>query len=253
MHRAMIIDVHAHIMRSNFNKDKSEIRKAIDLYGISRVYVSALDESALSPDEVGIALCNAATHRFMQECPDHIRGYCYVNPNNPDCMDVLRKGFETYGMSGAKLWVACHCDCPQVFPVVEFCQAHGWPLLIHTFHKAVGQLADETLGEHVANLSRCFPDAQLIMAHLGGNCYNGVKAIRSRKNVWVDFSGSVFRKDDLDYAVEMLGEDRILFGTDFPRPGSFLANYGKVLDACLTEEQRRKILYQNAEKLFGGD
>ena len=111
---------------------------------------------------------------------------------------------------GVKLWMASLCDDPRVFPVVEQCIEYRAPILIHSFHKAVGQLPFETTGEHVANLARRYPQARILMAHLGGNAYHGLPAIRDCPNVWTDICSSIFRGDSLSYALELLGEDRIL-------------------------------------------
>lgn len=86
------------------------------------------------------------------------------------------------------------------------------------------------------------------MAHFGGNCYHGIPAIRDIPNVWCDMSGPSFHGGELDYAVENLGVERVLFGTDMPGP--YITNLGQVLGADLTQEQRELILYKNARKLL---
>ena len=78
-----------------------------------------------------------------------------------------------------------------------------------------------------------------------------IKAVRDCTNVMVDISGTICRRDDVDYTVECIGADRVLFGTDMPSPGNFLANVGRVLEADLTEEQREKIFWKNAVSLWG--
>ena len=75
-------------------------------------------------------------------------------PIQDNCIDVLRKGIEEYGMEGMKLWVATYCDDPRVFPLVEKCIDYNIPILVHSFHKAVGQLEFETTGIHTANLAQ---------------------------------------------------------------------------------------------------
>lgn len=246
----MIIDVHAHIMAADYEKDKQDILKAIVLYGIDRLYVSAIDGAVFNPGKEEIDAYNAEMYRFMQQCPEHIFGYCYVNPNHDNTLEVLKRGIDVYRMSGVKLWVSHYCDDSKVFPVIQFCIERSVPVLIHSFHKAVGQLPNETVGKNVAALARLYPQAKILMAHLGANCYNGIKAIKNCPNVMVDFSGSIFRRDDIDYTVEMLGSKRVMFGTDLPQPGSMLSNYGRVLEADLTEEQRDDIMYKNALAFF---
>lgn len=242
----MLIDIHAHIWKGNYARDKAEIVKACSLYGISKVYISGLN--SLNPDEEEIKELNHEVYKFMQEQPGLIEGFCYVNPLYKKCLDDLKKGIEEYRMSGMKLWVATFCDDPHVFPLVEKCIEYGIPILVHSFHKSVGQLDNESTGIHVANLARLYPEAKIIMAHLGANCYHGIKAIRNCGNVWVDISGSIFRRDDIDYSINQIGAERILFGTDMP--GSFLINLGRIEEAELTQEQRDLIYYKNALKIL---
>jgi len=243
----VIIDIHAHIWGGNYENNKREIMKACELYNISKVYISGLRSYYSDKDEINEL--NYEVHKFSKEQPDYIGGFCYVNPVNDNCIDVLKKGIEEYGMKGMKLWVATYCDDPLVFPLVEKCIEYNIPVLIHSFKKAVGQLEFETTGPHTAELARRYPDARFIMAHLGGNAYHGIKSIKNYKNVWVDISGSIFRRDDVDYTVEQIGAERILFGTDMT--GSFLVNYGQIEEANLTAEQRDLIYYKNAFKVLG--
>jgi len=242
----MLIDIHAHIWQGHYNENKEEIMKACELYEISKVYISGLN--TYFPDETEISELNQEVHKFMHEQPDKIGGFCYVNPINKNCLDVLKKGIDEFGMSGMKLWVATFCDDPIVYPLVEKCIDYRIPILIHAFHKAFDQLPYETLGENVGRLAEKYPESKLIMAHLGANCYNGIKPIQKYTNVSADISGSIFRRDDVDYAVKHLGAERVLFGTDMI--GSFLVSYGQIMEADLSEAQKDLIYYKNALKLL---
>ena len=242
----MVIDTHAHIWKGSYNENKAELLKAGELYDISKIYISGL--GSFFPDEAEISELNHEVYNFMLEQPEKIEGLCYINPRHRNSPDVLKNGIEHFGMSGMKLWVATLCDDPLVFPCVEKCIEYKVPILVHAFHKAVGQLEFESLGEHVANLAVRYPEAKIIMAHLGGNCYNGIKPIENCKNVWVDISGSLFRRDEVDYTVKHVGAERVLFGTDMI--GSYLVNLGQIEEANLNNEQRELIYYKNAMKIF---
>lgn len=111
----MIIDIHAHIWAGSYETNKKEIIKACELYDISRVYISGL--KSYFPDKDEINELNYEVYKFSKEYPEYIGGFCYVNPVQDNCIDVLRKGVEEYGMEGMKLWVATYCDDPRVFPV----------------------------------------------------------------------------------------------------------------------------------------
>ncbi len=243
----MIIDMHAHLWRGKYEENKEEIVRAAEAYEISRIYLSSLGSHY--PDEVEIAELNQATYQFMNEQPNLIKGYCYINPTHNNSLDMLKRGIEEYSMSGMKLWVATLCDDPKVFPLVEKCIEYDIPILVHAFYKAVGQLQFESVGSHVSNLASRYPESKIIMAHLAANCHMGIKDIMYNKNVWTDISGSMFRLDDVDYTKKLIGADRILFGSDLPG-ASYLVNLGQIEEADLTQEEKEKIYYKNAENLF---
>jgi len=243
----IIIDIHAHLWDSEFEQNKLEIVKACSVYNISKVFISSL--GTMYPDMDEISRLNGETHKFMLEEPEQIGGFCYINPQNSDCLDMLKRGIEDFGMSGMKLWIATFCDDPKVFPLAEKCIEYKVPVLVHAFYKAVGQLKFESLGTNVANLASNYPELKIIMAHLGANCYSELKPILNFKNVSVDISGSIFRRDDIDYSRKLLGANRILFGTDMPG-ASFLTNYGQIEEADLDSCERELIYYKNAQRML---
>ncbi len=242
----MVIDVHTHIWASNYKQTKEDLLKAMDRYHIDRIYVSGLE--GYTPTKEKVDELNDEVARFMKENKERVGGYVYVSPEHDNATEVIRRGIEDQGMEGIKLWVSTFCDDVCVNPVMEQAIFYGVPVLMHTFHKANGQVPNESLGNHIANIARRYPEAKILMAHLGGNCYHGLPAIRDCKNVWTDFSGSIYVGDAIEYAVDLLGADRVLFGTDMI--GSYLVNLGQVLEADLSWEEKDKILYKNALHLF---
>lgn len=245
----MLIDVHAHLWRGSYAEDKRTILRLSEKYHVDRFHISSL--GSLYPEEEEITELNRATWEFMRERPELISGYCYVNPALESAADTLRRGIEEQGMSGMKLWVATFCDDPRVYPLVERCIRYGVPVLVHAFYKAVHQLEQESLGENVARLASRYPEAKIIMAHLGANCYTQLKPIRNRKNVSADISGSLYRRGEVDYAVKLLGARRVLFGSDAPE-ANFLVNYGQVAESALSQEEKALVYGGNADRLFHG-
>lgn len=243
----MVIDIHAHIWAGKYEIDKQEIIKACELYNISKVYVTGLNSHY--PDKEEIQELNSEVATFMREQEKYIGGLCYINPSHNNAMDVLKKGIEEQGMAGMKLWIATYCDDVKVFPLAEQCIKYKVPILVHAFQKMGGELPDESVGSHVANLAKQYPEAKILMAHLGGNAYYGIKAIQNYENVWVDISGSLFRRDEIDYTKKLIGAERILFGSDMPG-ASYLANIGQVEEADLTEEEKALVYYKNALHLL---
>lgn len=240
-----MIDMHAHIWLGSEERDAAALRAAAVQYGIERILVSALGPHR--PDMAQVEALNRATERL---CRDPLfRGYVTVSPEHPNALAVLERGIEA-GMVGMKLWVSCLCDRDCCDRLYDRCARAGLPVLVHTFSKTVGQLPGESTAVQVRAAALRHPDTRFIMAHLGGNCYHGVPLVADLDNVWVDFSGSGSRADDLPYAVERLGAERILFGTDMP--GSFVMSWGQLLAAGLSPEDREKISRGNALALFPG-
>jgi len=243
----MVYDVHTHLMEGNYENDKKTLLKAGEVYGIDKVFVSTLG-AIPNPTAEQIEIWNSETYKFKKEHPDFVEGYVYLCPQHKNAVDMLRRGMEDGAAVGVKIWMSNTCDDPIINSIIEKTIEYKAPVLIHSFHKAVGQLPFETTGEHVARLAERYPEAKLIMAHLGGNAYHGVPCVRDCKNVWIDLCCSIFRGDELQYTLDMVGEDRILFGSDMP--GTYIVNVGKVDELDVSDEIKEKIYYKNACELF---
>lgn len=100
------------------------------------------------------------------------------------------------------------------------------------------------------------PTMQLILAHLGnsddGSISRQVEAIEraSNGNLWVDTSSARSMFSGLiEWAVERIGHDRILFGTDTPLYWAG-AQKGRIETAAIDETAKQAILWDNATALL---
>lgn len=242
----MMIDIHAHIWgktREGLELSKQQLLKCADSFGVDRIYVSGLYN--YFSDEAEIDYLNGEVVKFMAEEPELIGGAVYLNPKNKNVMDVLKRATQDQGFEMIKLWCCTHADDPSVDPIMEYAEGNGIPVLLHAFKKHK-QVPNESTGIHIARIARRHPKTKILMAHLGGCSYDGIPTIRDLKNVWCDHSGTIYHGDDLNYALEYLGPERILFGTD----NLYLPNIGQVLGADLTDAQREMIFWKNAQKLL---
>jgi predicted TIM-barrel fold metal-dependent hydrolase len=128
---------------------------------------------------------------------------------------------------------------------------HGIPVLIHCWYKTVQKYENESDPSNIANLAAKFPDLKIIMAHITGCGFRGIQDIAPYPNVYVDTSGSQPEDGIMQYGLDLLGADRILFGSDFPGrdPATQL---GRIYSLDMSEEDRNKILGGNSVRLFGG-
>lgn len=239
-----IIDIHAHIWLGSEEENIQCLRRAAGEYGIEKILISVLDSHHPDPEE--ITRLNNIAAKICDDDP-LFGTYVTVSPEHANALQVLEEGIQR-GAVGMKIWVSCLCDEACCNVLYRRCAEADLPVLVHTFAKATGQLPGESTAVHLRRAALAHPETAFIMAHLGGNCYHGLPMIRDLKNVFVDFSGSTCRRDDLPYALEQLGAERILFGTDMP--GSFVMSYGQVLSAELGPQQMQMICRENAQKLF---
>jgi len=143
-------------------------------------------------------------------------------------------------------------------PVARMCAEAGALVMLHT-NEPVGHHYPGKSPMHLADLYRLIescPETRWILAHLGGGLpwFGFLKrTVREvLRNCWFDTAAMPFlyRPEALKAFAEAIGEDRLLFGSDYPLlPPS---RYYKELDRSgLPDETRRKILGQNAARLLG--
>lgn len=135
-------------------------------------------------------------------------------------------------------------------------EERGRPVMIHTgtsvFPGARNRFADPMAADDVA---LDFPRLTLILAHAGRPLYMTTAMFLARRhaNVHLDLSGIPPAKL-LEYLprLEELS-DRCLWGTDYPSPGvaSMRRNVQAFLALDLSDDAKRKILFDNAAALFG--
>lgn len=244
-----IIDMHVHLWEHSLARDENTLLAMLDRYDIAWLGVMPL-WGGHYPTPRQIRAGNAAAAKFCRIRPDRCKFFVTVNPRHSAlAVEEIRRGVLDHGAVSAKVWVGARADEPCLFPVAEACIEHGLPLLLHAFHKKVGQLAHETDAQHVAILARRYPELKIVMAHLAGNHLWGCAHIADLPNVWSDFSGSYCETGTVENAVKTLGIERVLFGSDAPG-ADYLNNVAKVEEANLTDEQRRMILHDNAAALF---
>jgi len=140
MNNIKIIDMHTHLWEANYEKDKAEILKACDLYGIHKVYVSAMfsrnrPKELNNPEKEAVSAMNEKVYSFKCENQEKVEGMVYVNPIHVNALDELKRGIEEYGFKAMKLKPPVSCDSKVVYPVIEQCIRYNIPILICTWFK----------------------------------------------------------------------------------------------------------------------
>lgn len=114
-----------------------------------------------------------------------------------------------------------------------------------------------SLPSDFVKLANDFPRVQLIISHMGcgwnGDLTHQVRAIKKSRhgNVYTDTSSArSITANLLEWAVEEIGAERILYGTDSPMYFAPMQR-SRVSNADISDKDKRLILRDNALNLFG--
>jgi len=156
--------------------------------------------------------------------------------------------FYTAGM-GKRQW-------SHLRSLAEIARECGVPLLLHA-NESVGHSYPGKTDMRLRDLWRFVDETQgvsLVLAHWGGGLffYELMKSVRKRaENLYYDTAASPFLYDSRVYriAVEIVGPERILFGSDFPliRPSRYRR---EMEEGGLSADVQEGILGRNACRLL---
>jgi predicted TIM-barrel fold metal-dependent hydrolase len=137
-------------------------------------------------------------------------------------------------------------------PVLEVLNEKEALLLVHAGRFKDGDISSNTSYLHAVNVAKRYPKIKVILGHMGGNDHSVVKkaleASKNVKNIWFETSG-ITAPIRIEKAVEVIGPERILFGSDAPWC-SFRSIFYCVEDSLLNEKIKNLIFYENFIKLL---
>ena len=223
-----------------------------DKLGIDRMFVGKpmrwLD---WTPEEFRAA--NDEMIALMQKYPGRVIGQISVNPLfRKESLEEIDRCVDR-GMVGSRLYYQAKINDPVYYPIIEKFAELQMIIFIHgeaeigvggyRMKYDVGRPPTISVPEDFAEAAERFPEAIFQFAHIGGggDWEYMCKAFREFPNIYVDVGGSNNEEGMVDFAVECLGEDRVLFGTD----NSYFQGVGKIISANLTDRQKQKIFFDN--------
>jgi len=277
----MVIDFHTHI----FPKAIRENREAYFasepafklLYGLpgsklvgAQEIVAAMDRQGVDKSVIfGFPWKNSQTfikhNDYVLEAvaryPRRLIGLCCLDPFSRDAVTEARRCLDG-GLSGIGELAFYQSGIDdkaldKLTPLMQICRDKALPVLIHT-NEPVGHMypgkTPHTL-KQIYDLIKKFPENVIVLAHWGGGIFffallkKEVKA--SLGNVYFDTAASPFlyAPEIYRYAKDIVGLDKILFGSDFPliKP----ARYFKELDMSgLSKAEIESVCGLNAAQLL---
>lgn len=244
----MIIDIHAHLGTSwvGWSEDYADLEGFIRLMDQFGVDISCVNSWQLSYDPIK---GNKEIFDAVKKYPERLIGFGVISPRYKQTLvkQEIDKCIKEYGMKGLKLHPTLngyYADSTIVDPVMEKAIHYDIPLLFHTWND------DYSNPRRIATLAQRFPQAKIIMAHMGFEDWlEAIVIAEKAENIYLDTTGTTTEWLIIKTAVERCGEDKILFGSDSPAL-NLGAELAKVKDAQISQQAKEKILYKNAVRLL---
>lgn len=181
---------------------------------------------------------------------DRVFGFVYLNPKHVEAsLAELERCVGQGPMVGVKLWVAQHCNVPELDPIIRRAAELKAVIFQHTWFKITAEKPGESRPDEFAQLAARHPTVPLICGHTGGDWERGIRAIRHLKNVYADLAGSDPVAGFTEMAVRELGAERVIYGSD-AGGRSFASQLAKVHGAGIPEAAKQLIFAENLQRLL---
>lgn len=241
-----VLDAHGHLGKNYqmmyLDTDAAGMVKSLDRVGINSICISGMEAFSGDPIRGNNAVVDA-----IRQFPGRFYGYFSPNPFYPD-LDAASYFEKEPGMIGIKIHAMLnHAEIndPRYFPTYEYANQHGLPVLVHTWD--IYEL------DHVAKLAERYPNSPYLIAHSGMRTHDVrvalIEHMKRHENIYADTAISVCYDGAIEWLVQKVGIDRVLFGSDLPFYDCRQV-LGKIGLCKLSEQDKRKLLGENARSLF---
>jgi len=257
-----LIDDPSHAGAKEILSSPESLLRFLDGEGVER----ACCINYVSPDVMGFTReVNDWVANFTKDHRDRLVAVGSVNPlHEMSVRDEIRRVLDL-GIGLIKIHPPHQLFTPngyrgelwQLAEIYRECEERGVPVMFHTgtsiFPRARNVFADPMPVDDVAI---DFPRLKIILAHAGRPLYGETAffLLRRHANLHVDISG-IPPKSLLRFFPRLADvADRVLWGTDWPSPGvaSIRKNIADFRALGLGEEVERKVLWENAVRVFTG-
>jgi uncharacterized protein len=187
----------------------------------------------------------------MAEIPG-LYGLVWANPKIPGYVEETARLLEDPRFRGIKLHPTLdgfHPNDPSIHPLMQLLAERDLPVLIHCGHPVF------SLPWSIEELIVAFPHVKVILGHMG-HCnviyINGAIDVAERNaKVYLETSGMPM-PTKIREAVERVGPERVLFGSDIPFHHPKI-EIDRVRLAGLAPEDEQCVLSTSARALFLGE
>ena len=242
----MIIDCHTHVGRGILLQDVFQIdctvekleylmaKGGVDLSVVFPVYYKCYKEPNREISELA-----ATNKKFI--------GFCRIVPGAPDVAQQLDYAIKELNLKGVKMH---NMDGPPTREALDKINELKVPVL---FHAGLGLSPVKFEG-----IIKSYPDLTIILAHLGfdldfermfSSALQAFYLAKKYKNVYLDTAVATWVQYFLEQAIEEVGVDKLLFGTDAPW------FYPAITRACIddleiSDAEKAKIMGGNIARIL---
>ena len=195
--------------------------------------------------------------------PDKFMGFASVAPKAKDAPYVLEHAVKELGLLGLKLHPPLQDFFPhdkKMWPLYEKAQALGIPVVFHAGTTPFGCLVKLSQANPILidEVALQFPELKIILTHLGTLWHNEAFMVAEKNpNVYLDVAAYPYEIKNLltEDLVRRVGEDKFIFGTDFPMPYEgkthrMLDYIDCIISLELSPQIKEKIFYKNFEAMM---
>lgn len=188
---------------------------------------------------------------IKEKYPEQLFPLLHINPKLP--FEFLQNIVEEYivrgPIIGVKFSITMFADDEALDPFYDLLEKHNIPMLFHSWYKTVQRYPYESTPQQIAHAAAKHPKLRILMAHVTGCKLRGIQDIKRYPNIWIDTSGSQPEDGYIQKAIDELGAERVLYGSDYPIR-AFSTSLARIDSIDLTEVARYQVLYENARQFY---
>jgi predicted TIM-barrel fold metal-dependent hydrolase len=218
----------------------------LEYCGVGRGVINSV-RSQVAESAAEMIAGNREVLRYRDQHPNMLVPACIVMPQ---FLDESLRELEDWRKKYGCVWIGELCnyvsgfsyETPAFTEIMKQVKNLGMVIQIHT------------TDEEMAYLVSHFPDTKMVFPHMGTNAHiqKRVELLAPHPNCYFEIAGSGHDYlGGIEYAVQTLGADRVLFGSDLSinDPSGVIA----VLDdAHLSDSDKEKVFHRNVEKILTG-
>ena len=228
----------------------------MDEGGYEKIFIAALKMFSFINKKFMVNATVEQVYEQVKKYPDRLVGIAGYNPLKiKESLQEIERGIKDYGFKGVYAHVhgfGIPLNDRKMYPCYAKCAELEVPIILQTGHALELQPSEVGRPVYLDEVALDFPELVVIGSHTGWPwCEELIALAWKHENVYLDISAHMPKYLDRSVVqfMDTRGRDKVLFGTNgFPFALSIFK--GGFLELELKEETKRKVLHENAVRVF---